>query len=43
LFHKLHQNGNTIVLITHDAHIAAQAQRQIYIEDGLIVDKEVAG
>ena len=40
LFHELHESGNTIVLITHDAHVAAQAQRQIYIEDGLIVEKE---
>lgn len=37
----LHQKGNTIVLITHDNSIAAQAQRIIKIQDGQIIeDKE---
>ena len=36
LFGELHCSGNTIVLITHDPRVAAQAQRQIYIEDGQI-------
>ena len=34
LFHELHQAGNTIVLITHDAKIAAQTPRSIHIHDG---------
>lgn len=39
--HFLHQKGNTIVLITHDNSIAAQAQRIIRIQDGQIIeDKE---
>lgn len=39
--HFLHQKGNTIVLITHDNNIAAQAQRIIKIQDGQIIeDKE---
>ncbi len=42
LFHELHQRGNTIVLITHDASVAAQAQRQILIEDGRIKGGETA-
>jgi len=37
MFHTLHQSGNTIVLITHDASIAEQAERQLYMEDGRIV------
>ena len=37
LFQELHESGNTIVLITHDANIAAQAERQVHIEDGKIV------
>ncbi len=43
MFHTLHQGGNTIVLITHDASIAEQAERQLYMEDGRIVrdSKEV--
>ena len=34
---QLHQEGNTIVLITHDNSIAAQAKRIIRITDGKIV------
>lgn len=33
----LHKTGNTIVLITHDNEIAAQAERIIRLEDGHIV------
>ena len=36
LFHNLHQQGQTIILITHENEIAAEAQRVIYIKDGLI-------
>ena len=36
LFHDLHQQGNTIVLITHDNDIARQAARVIHILDGQI-------
>ena len=36
IFHELHQQGNTIVLITHDGDIARQAQRSIHILDGQI-------
>lgn len=34
LFHELHAQGNTIVLITHDEKVAAQACRRIRILDG---------
>ena len=36
LFHELHQQGNTIVLITHDQSVAVQAERRIQIYDGHI-------
>ena len=36
LFHSLHQQGQTIILITHENEIAAEAQRIIFIKDGLI-------
>ena len=36
LFHNLHQQGQTIILITHENGIAAEAQRTIFIKDGLI-------
>lgn len=42
VFHELHRQGNTIVLITHDNQVAMQAQRIIRIFDGRIVeDREV--
>lgn len=34
---KLHKEGNTIVLITHDNTIAAQAERVIRVQDGKVV------
>ena len=36
MFHELHEQGNTIVLITHDNDIAKQAARVIHILDGQI-------
>jgi len=36
IFHDLHRQGNTIVLITHDNSIAAEAERSIHILDGQI-------
>ena len=36
MFHDLHEQGNTIVLITHDNDIARQAARVIHILDGKI-------
>ena len=38
LFHELHDAGNTIVLITHDATIAAQTPRSIHIHDGRVLE-----
>ena len=40
LFSKLHQSGNTIVLVTHEADIAAHAHRIVHIKDGM-VEKDV--
>jgi putative ABC transport system ATP-binding protein len=34
LFAKLHQGGNTIIVVTHEADIAAHAHRVIAIRDG---------
>ena len=36
IFHELHEQGNTIVLITHDNDVARQASRSIHILDGKI-------
>ena len=38
IFHELHAQGNTIVLITHDNEIARQAERSIHILDGRITE-----
>jgi putative ABC transport system ATP-binding protein len=36
LLHELHAAGRTIVLITHDADVAAAAERQIHLRDGRV-------
>jgi len=39
LFQELHErDGITIILVTHDANVAAHAKRAIHIHDGVIVD-----
>jgi putative ABC transport system ATP-binding protein len=40
LFARLHEAGNTIVLVTHEAEVAAFARRTIHIRDGK-VEKDV--
>jgi putative ABC transport system ATP-binding protein len=42
LFRDLHRQGNTIIIVTHDLSIAATAQRQVEIMDGLIKVQEAA-
>lgn len=39
LFQKIHEQGTTIVLITHEHDIAAYAQRIIHIKDGRIEEE----
>ena len=36
LFRNLHKQGQTIILITHENDVAAEAQRTIFIKDGLV-------
>ena len=40
VFSRLHGGGNTIILVTHEADIAAHAHRVIYVRDGQ-VEKDV--
>ncbi len=36
IFERLHQEGTTIVLVTHEMNVAARAQRLIHMTDGVI-------
>ncbi len=36
LFSRLHESGNTIILVTHESDIAAHAHRAIHIRDGQV-------
>ncbi|MCL1848735.1 MAG: ABC transporter ATP-binding protein [Clostridiales bacterium] len=40
LMHKLHEQGHTIILITHNQKQAEEAKRRIAIHDGLITSDE---
>ena len=37
LFHELHAEGTTIVVITHDHELAASLPRQVRLLDGRVV------
>lgn len=41
IFKELNEEGHTIILITHDKDIAAQAKRIITIKDGTIISDEL--
>src|SRR5947199_5460284 len=40
LFDRLHSEGNTIVLVTHENDIAAYAHRVVHIKDGVVAKDE---
>ncbi len=40
IIQDLHKAGNTIVLITHDKGVAEQAQRRVYVHDGILTESE---
>lgn len=42
LFHELNEEGNTIIMITHDPKIASHAKRIVRILDGEISEGELA-
>lgn len=40
LFHQLHENGSTIIMITHDQTVANHARTICYIRDGILTGGE---
>ena len=42
LLETLYQRGNTVILVTHEADIAAHARRSIHLRDGLIESDTIA-
>jgi len=43
LFRKIHDQGNTIILVTHDRSVADEAQRVIQVRDGQVERDERKG
>jgi len=43
LLSKLHDEGRTVILITHEEEVASRAERIIHIKDGRITDKTPVG
>jgi putative ABC transport system ATP-binding protein len=43
LLHQLHEEGRTIVMVTHNEHQAQQTQRIIKIFDGALLDDRMNG
>jgi len=41
LFNEIHEMGNTIILVTHEEYIAANAKRIIRLKDGLVEKDEI--
>jgi putative ABC transport system ATP-binding protein len=41
LFNRLHDNGQTVLLITHDPQVASGAARRVHMRDGKVVDDGV--
>ena len=40
LFNEIYEQGNTIILVTHEEYIAEHAERVIRLRDGLIEKDE---
>ncbi len=42
LFESLYQQGNTVILVTHEADIARHARRSVHLRDGVVESDELA-
>ena len=38
LLEELHRDGATIIMVTHDAQLAARAEREVHIVDGQVIE-----
>ena len=43
LFSKLHEDGRTIIVVTHDEEVAGHAKRVIRLRDGLVLSDIAVG
>jgi putative ABC transport system ATP-binding protein len=43
LFQELHDQGKTIVLVTHEADIAEYARSTVILKDGLVLEMKGEG
>ncbi|HEY2332118.1 MAG TPA: ABC transporter ATP-binding protein [Acidimicrobiales bacterium] len=43
LFHRLHADGQTIMMVTHNPEVAAGAERLVQMRDGRVVDDDLGG
>ena len=41
IFHKLHETGTTVIIVTHEMDVAAQAKRIIRMRDGKVITDEI--
>lgn len=39
MFKKMHNEGKTIILVTHDIEVAKHAERIIHVKDGVVIDE----
>src|SRR5450432_955062 len=42
LFENLYQQGNTVIVVTHEADVARHARRSVHLRDGVIESDELA-
>jgi len=40
IFRKLHEQGNTLIIVTHELYIAEQAETILYFRDGQLVERK---
>jgi len=40
IFYRLHEEGKTVILVTHEHYVADQAERKVHLKDGMIEFEE---